>query len=247
MPNDNDWQVSKEFAIQYESPLDRRLYCDEPLIKLLGNIANQSILDLGCGNGGLTRILAQKAGNVVGIDSSEEMLKQARLLLSTTPRLQFQKTSAENLPFDNNSFNKVVACMLINTISKEDTVINIFKETRRILKQNGRFFIAMAHPLTLSQKTRFRWTEWEKDQSQQTLMPGESFKRKFIGKDGKILSVTNNYWPPDVLINFAERNKFSYDLSLEPKATQEDLKKYPELDPILATVPLFLLMAFDVK
>ena len=46
--------------------------------ELLGNIAGQRVLDVGCGDGRLTRELVDKGAAVVGIDSSTSMIDSAK-------------------------------------------------------------------------------------------------------------------------------------------------------------------------
>src|SRR5687768_4223962 len=68
---------------------DRYLtYADErgrPFVDLLARVAAEdprTVVDLGCGPGNLTRLLAQRwpGAEVVGIDSSAEMVAQARAI-----------------------------------------------------------------------------------------------------------------------------------------------------------------------
>ncbi|MBI4097555.1 MAG: class I SAM-dependent methyltransferase [Candidatus Levybacteria bacterium] len=238
------WQVNKELAAKYTSPLDRRLYCDEPVVSLLGDLSNKSVLDLGCGNGGFTvKLIGAKS--IVGIDASLEMLKQAKALEARFPNLSFIKADAAKLPFPDRSFEIVVASMLINTISSKQTVEEVFKEAARVLTKRGRFVISMANPLTLEKSTKHRRTQWKQGQTQESLVPGEEIIRVFEGKDGATLTVPNYYWPQDVLIELAKRNNLVHAETLEPKATEEDLRLHPELDPELITTLFFLIMEFD--
>ena len=46
--------------------------------ELLGNIKGQRVLDLGCGDGRLTKELVDKGATVVGIDASSSMIDSAR-------------------------------------------------------------------------------------------------------------------------------------------------------------------------
>ena len=48
------------------------------VIELIDANQNSSVLDLGCGNGALTKALYEKGYRVMGIDASEELLKLAR-------------------------------------------------------------------------------------------------------------------------------------------------------------------------
>jgi SAM-dependent methyltransferase len=238
------WQVSKELAEKYVSPLDRMLYCDEPVIKLLGDLSNKSVLDLGCGNGGFT-IKFIEAKNVIGVDSSLEMLKQAKALRSSFPNLSFVEADATKLPFPDKTFDIIVASMLINTIDSKKAVEEIFREAARVLTKDGRLIISMAHPLTLNKATKYRRTQWKEGQTQESLVLGEKIIRVFDGKNGATITVPNYYWPPNFIIKLALRNNLIHAETLEPKATEKDLTHHPELDPELTTIPFFLIMAFN--
>jgi len=71
-----------------------------PKLKLSGN---EALLDIGCGDGKVTAVLAKSLprGCVVGIDSSEDMVTLARQTFpqETYPNLAFQKMDARALTF----------------------------------------------------------------------------------------------------------------------------------------------------
>jgi len=93
---DQYWRVESEFAEKYSSSLDRQLFCDKPLLDILGDVSEKTVLDIGCGNGHITREIAKRAGKVIGIDISPEMLEQARRLYEDVDNLQFLSASADN-------------------------------------------------------------------------------------------------------------------------------------------------------
>ncbi|MCA1730535.1 MAG: class I SAM-dependent methyltransferase [Actinobacteria bacterium] len=99
-------------------------------------------LDLGCSAGLYTRSLAAKLGNrgdVVGIDISPSMLKEAvrrAQKLGTSP--SFIRTDAENLPFAYASFAGVVCGGSLNEFGDPARVL---RETRRILESGARVAI----------------------------------------------------------------------------------------------------------
>jgi SAM-dependent methyltransferase len=92
-----------------------------------------SVLDLGCGEGWLSRRLQHKFSTVVGLDISLESLQ--RDLLSICG-------AAENLPFKTHTFDAVVGSAILHHIPSLDSAI---QEMRRILRPGGRF--AFAEPL----------------------------------------------------------------------------------------------------
>jgi trans-aconitate methyltransferase len=68
-----------------------------PLVELCAPRAGERILDLGCGSGKLTQVLAASGASVLGVDASPEMLAEAR---ATYPGLEFALERGEALPYD---------------------------------------------------------------------------------------------------------------------------------------------------
>ena len=67
------------------------------LIDLLDPQPGERILDLGCGTGHLTHVIAQRGGDVVGTDHSAEMIEQARV---NYPEIRFAVEDASNFSVD---------------------------------------------------------------------------------------------------------------------------------------------------
>ena len=99
-------------------------------------------LDLGCSAGLYTRTLAAQLkdrGDVVGIDISPSMLKEAARRarkLGTTP--SFARADAENLAFADASFDGAVCGGSLNEFGDPARVL---RETRRVLRPGGRVAI----------------------------------------------------------------------------------------------------------
>ncbi|WP_456400143.1 class I SAM-dependent methyltransferase [Persephonella sp.] len=71
--NQNIWNAEK-----YEKHADFVPRLAFPLIDLLGDIKGKKILDVGCGDGTLTLELVNRGADVIGIDSSPEMVKASK-------------------------------------------------------------------------------------------------------------------------------------------------------------------------
>ncbi len=69
------------------------------------------ILDIGCGAGWFAALLAAKVppGQVVGIDVADDLIRLARKKYVEQPNLLFQVAPAEEIPWDEDFFNKVVS------------------------------------------------------------------------------------------------------------------------------------------
>jgi len=106
--------------------------------------AGERVLDLGSGAGTDSLIAAQmvgEQGRVVGIDMTAEMLAKARAAASEAGvgNVEFVEAEAEQLPFDDASFDVVISNGVIDLIPDKDAV---YAELHRVLVPGGRLQIA---------------------------------------------------------------------------------------------------------
>jgi len=98
-----------------------------------------NISDLGCGTGELIEKLScEKSDKLIGIDSSPEMLEQARLRLSKTGKADLRLGELEHLPMKNREIDTAVMNMVLHHISQPQ--LPIF-EVYRVLKAKGIFIL----------------------------------------------------------------------------------------------------------
>jgi len=98
-------------------------------LELLDKKNKDKVLELGCSSGFLTKHL----GKVTAIDTSKDMLKIAH---GKNPQAKCIHADMFNLPFRNNSFNKVITMRVWNHLNEQD-LRKAIKESRRVLKKNG--------------------------------------------------------------------------------------------------------------
>lgn len=104
----------------------------------------ERVLDVGCGCGFDTyvaSILIGARGTAVGVDLTPEMLEVARRgLVSWTPHnIEFTEASAEQLPFDDATFDLVISNGALNLVPDKDAA---FRELSRVLRPGGRLVVA---------------------------------------------------------------------------------------------------------
>ncbi len=71
------------------------------LLDTAGPAAGESVLDVGCGCGNTTRLAAERAGEVLGVDLSAAMLAKARLRAAAAglTNVRFQQADAQHATF----------------------------------------------------------------------------------------------------------------------------------------------------
>jgi len=112
----------------------------------MGNIGklalqgNESVLDVGCGDGKITTEIAKLVphGRVLGVDRSEEMIALATRL-NQLPNMAFRALDAQALDFDN-EFDAVFSNSAIHWMPNPEAVV---RGIARALKPGGRIFLSM--------------------------------------------------------------------------------------------------------
>lgn len=119
----------------------------------------ERVLDIGCGAGVDAMIAATMVGPtgwVEGIDMSPEMLAKAKehLRASGLANTSFQDSSAEDLPFPDQTFDVVISSGVFNLVPDK---VRALREVYRVLKAGGRLMVAdqvMADDITEDITTR---------------------------------------------------------------------------------------------
>jgi len=98
------------------------------------------LLDIGCGQGRILKLLASRAHRAVGvdIDSDARRLARAELLLAGTPNTSLRQGDMVSLPFDDNEFDTIILDDVLGT-AKDPAAV--FAEAKRLLNDAGRVLV----------------------------------------------------------------------------------------------------------
>lgn len=98
----------------------------------------KTILDLGCGAGYGTALLAEQGVSAHGIDIAPDAVEFARQKYSSS-KIAFSEASATSLPFPNESFDLITAFEVIEHLEHWDQML---AEARRLLRPGGIFLVS---------------------------------------------------------------------------------------------------------
>jgi SAM-dependent methyltransferase len=98
-------------------------------------------VDLGCGEGRVARDLAARGHSIVAVDQSATMVAAAR---AAAPAMDVRHADATALPLDDSSADLVIAFMSLHDFDDLDAAI---REIARVMTPDGRFCMALVHPL----------------------------------------------------------------------------------------------------
>lgn len=132
--------------------LGRRRHVYGHLADLSGLRPGDRVLDVGCGPGYFTRILAEAAGpdgSAVGLDASEDAIAQARRV-TRQANCTFVEGIAEEIDAADGTFGVVVSTLMLHHLP-DDVRPRVVAEMCRVLRPGGHVLIAdflpPAHPI----------------------------------------------------------------------------------------------------
>ena len=120
-------------------------YITEQAIRLMDLRPGERLLDLGCGTGWASRILARLVGEgpagfgqVVGLDVSDEMVRRARAQSREFDNVMYVWAAADKIPWEENYFDKVLSVESFYYYPDQERVL---AELFRVMAPHGRLFI----------------------------------------------------------------------------------------------------------
>ncbi len=106
------------------------------IIDMMNLRPTDRVLDLGCGIGWATRLLARRVpqGQAVGLDVSEQMIRLARDRGDNPPNVEFRVLQAGRYPYHDGVFTH---CLSVESLYYHPDLIATFSEVHRVLAPGG--------------------------------------------------------------------------------------------------------------
>jgi 2-polyprenyl-3-methyl-5-hydroxy-6-metoxy-1,4-benzoquinol methylase len=203
------------------------------LMRACGDVKGLRVLDIGCGQGYFSRVLARAGAKVCAVDISEQQIANAMKHEQEEPLgikyLVLDATRAAE-HWSEQSFDLATACMALDDMPDPGAAL---QAARRMLKDGGRCVFSAVHPLMDSPARG-----WEKDEAGRKVM----FKLGRYFDSGPALCPwtmprLKRYWTtPFVRLTFdgwselIQRAGFLIRRMYEPRPTHEDVVRKPQLD-----------------
>jgi SAM-dependent methyltransferase len=125
---------------------------EQPALRaLLPDVTGRTVLDLGCGDGGLARDLAARgAARVLGTDPSLRMLTLARDRTGD-PQVRYLQAFAEDLALRDGRVDLVVSSLALHYVADLGAVLD---QVTRWLRPGGGLVASMEHPMRTAELER---------------------------------------------------------------------------------------------
>jgi SAM-dependent methyltransferase len=187
-------------------------------------------VDIGCGEGRLTRDLKALGHDIVGIDASPSLVAAARKL---DPSMDIRLADATALPFESASVDLAIAFMSLHDI---DAMSAAVREVGRVLESGGRFCLAIVHPINSAGR-------FETSAADASFVIKDDYLATFgysdvVERDGLSMTFHNEHRPIETYFRALEQAGLLVEALREPKVP--DNAVVSESGRRWQRVPLFL-------
>jgi SAM-dependent methyltransferase len=143
-------------------------------------------LDIGCGEGRLSRDLQKRGHRTIGVDATPAMIAAAR---AADPEGDYVVADAAELPFAGASADIAITFMSLMDV---DDMAGAVRDAARVLEPSGRFVAAVVHPINSGHAL-------EREHPENPLVMTDNYfdRRRYrdeIERDGLTLTLESRHW-----------------------------------------------------
>ncbi|TAH40367.1 MAG: class I SAM-dependent methyltransferase [Bacteroidetes bacterium] len=120
-------------------------------------IEGKKVLDVGCGNGYGTALMAKSAREIVGLDYDAETVEQNKKAYSSLSNITFKQAFIPPIPFEEASFDVITAFQFIEHIESRKEFL---KECLRVLRPGGILLVTTPNALKSLARNPFHVHEY---------------------------------------------------------------------------------------
>jgi ubiquinone/menaquinone biosynthesis C-methylase UbiE len=222
-----------------------RTLIDPAFLRVVGDVRGLRVLDLGCGNGYLSRRFAREGAKVVGVDASAAIIDRARTRESKEPLgIEFHVGDAAHLAFlPAGRMDLVASNMALMDIEDAGGAI---RESARVLREGGRFVASLSHPC-FDQGSTSTWLTERFFRTTKTFRKIERYREPFAEEipwelePGRIVTTTGYHRPLSWYSRAFRDAGFLIRTLDEPEPTREFVEGSRE-GPFIAGIPVHLVI-----
>lgn len=198
--NPYDEKLTAQYSLKYQADYPHQYMSYATWLEEMGDISGKRVLDLACGSGVSTRMLAAKGAHVVGVDISEPMLTLAKKEELKQPMSIEYVLADASVPkaYAEKPFDLVAAAFLLHYAYSREMLDGFTKNAAANLTSGGKFItinLNPAHPIVLPEAHVNHSSVW----LDEPFKDGSRLEVKLWTKDSEeICTLIDYHWSREV-------------------------------------------------
>lgn len=226
-----------------QGDIHKEVFLNPTLFSLMGELKDKQVLDAGCGEGYLSRLLSKAGSNVTAVDYSPRMIEIAQERTPVDLKIKYVRGNCEKLDtLEDNSFDLIVSNMVIQDLPNYEKA---FQEMFRLLVDGGCFIFSILHPCFVTPGSG-----WEKKDNGEKLHWNvdryfyEGAYEQRLGDKDKVLFFHRTLTS---YVDKLTKAGFMIESIVEPKPSEIMLEKYPSFEEDLRCADFMVFKATKSK
>jgi ubiquinone/menaquinone biosynthesis C-methylase UbiE len=231
-----EWQAfSAEWIARCETRADaaREGLLDDWMLQLVGNVEGLTVIDLGCGEGRFSRMLAARGARIVGVDLQPSFIAYATS--KAGPRETYRVADMESLDeIPDGAFDLAVSYISLVDVPDQARATS---EAFRVLSPGGRFLVCNLSPMATASIDPETWCRDEAGELRHFVLDDYASEgpRRIVFSTGS--EVTNHHRMLSTTVNDFLDAGFTLTRIHEPIPTTVQLDRTPENEHMLRVPP----------
>lgn len=162
-------------------------------LSIIGLVSGKNILDLGCGDGYGTNLIANFAISAIGVDINKDIIRMAQKKYIKS-NLRFLVSNVDELGIKgNNIFDIVVAFEIIEHLTVKQQV-KFIKEVKRVIKEDGMFIVSTPNKVKFSEERNYKNPYHKKEYKKPEFMSFLQNHFKYVSLFGQKIYPASFIW-----------------------------------------------------
>ncbi|HSX41004.1 MAG TPA: class I SAM-dependent methyltransferase [Candidatus Saccharimonadales bacterium] len=242
----SDYHENAKFWLREKPTIQSDFLCRPHVFELLGDLKGKSVVDIGCGDGYVSRYVATHgAFKTIGIDVKESVVQEAKKLEEKEKLgIEYYVGSATKLSMVDDKSMDLALSILVYVHFNSEEMDEATKEAARVLKPNGVFLLAVPHPLIYIAKPKTHWVTFTDEQKVNYFKDKVAHLILHRPDEGKteIQAIPVATHTLSEYFNNLLENNFIIEKILEPEPTQQDLATYLHMWGEETSLPIYLII-----
>ena len=229
MDNIQNIYDNQQFYDEYKKMRDSKINANElieiPTMKsMLPNLKNKTILDLGCGSGGMARyFVEQGAKSVFAIDISQNMINEAKA--QPCDKIEYQIMPMEDINKISKKFDIVFSSLAFHYVEDFKKLIH---DCYNLLKKNGILIFSQENPIATAIIYQEGLSKYIEQNGKRYYLVADynDISQRFL--DWNVKDVKKYHRNFETVINTLINEKFTLLELREPGASKEAIELVPK-------------------